>query len=270
MQDRAKTWRGNAERAALALCAALSLAACAETPRTELSWDVREHKAASNTFYGPRSVTLPPVQQRTLPPVQQKSQQKSQARPYAVAAQKPRKTPGWYTPAPAPQAAPYADNAAAPPQQVAQNTVGQNTTSQNTGSVRFRWPLAGHIVLDYGGNASGERNDGINIAAAPGAEVHAAAAGTVSYCGNELRGYGNLVLIQHDDGYLTAYAHVGSISVVRGDRVAAGQVIATAGASGDVASPQLHFEIRRDKHAIDPKTLLPRGIVVAANSGRAS
>lgn len=255
MQDRAKTWRGNAERAALALCAALSIAACAETPRTELSWDVREHKTASNTFYGPRSVTLPPVQQRTLPPVQQKSQQRSQAHPYAVAAQKPRKTPGWYTPAPSPQPAPYTDNPAPQPQQVA----------QNTGSVRFRWPLAGHIVLDYGSNASGERNDGINIAAAPGAEVHAAAAGTVSYCGNELRGYGNLVLIQHDDGYLTAYAHVGSISVVRGDRVAAGQVIATAGASGDVASPQLHFEIRRDKHAIDPKALLPRGMVVASN-----
>ena len=264
MQDRAKTWRGNAERAALALCAALSLAACAETPRTELSWDVREHKSANNTFYGPRSVTLPPVQQRALPPVQQKSQQKTQ-HPTAVAAQKPRKTPGWYTPAPAPQAAPYTDNAAPPPQQVAPNQV-----AQNTGSVRFRWPLAGHIVLDYGSTATGERNDGINIAASPGAEVHAAAAGTVSYCGNELRGYGNLVLIQHDDGYLTAYAHVGSISVVRGDRVAAGQVIATAGASGDVASPQLHFEIRRDKHAIDPKTLLPRGIVVAANSGRAS
>jgi len=239
----------------------LSLAACAETPRTELSWDVREHKIASNTFYGPRSVTLPPVQQRTLPPVQPKSQQKSQAHPTAVAAQRSRKTPGWYTPQPSsPQAAPYTDNSAPQPQQVV----------QNTGSVRFRWPLAGHIVLDYGSLATGERNDGINIAASPGAEVHAAAAGTVSYCGNELRGYGNLVLIQHDDGYLTAYAHVGSIGVVRGDRVASGQVIATAGASGDVASPQLHFEIRRDKHAIDPKTLLPRGMVVAANSGRAS
>ena len=261
MQDRAKTWRGNAERVTLALCAALSLAACAETPRTELSWDVREHKTASNTFYGPRSVTLPPVQQRTLPPVQQKAQQKSQAHPTAIAAQKPRKTPGWYTPQPSsPQVAPYTDNPAPQPQQLA----------QNTGGVRFRWPLAGHIVLDYGSLATGGRNDGINIAASPGAEVHAAAAGTVSYCGNELRGYGNLVLIQHDDGYLTAYAHVGSISVVRGDRVASGQVIATAGASGDVASPQLHFEIRRDKHAIDPKTLLPRGIVVAANSGRAS
>jgi murein DD-endopeptidase MepM/ murein hydrolase activator NlpD len=266
MQKRAKTWRGNAERTALAVFAALSLAACAETPRTELSWDVREHKTANNTFYGPRSVTLPPVQQRTLPPVQQKSQPKSQTHPTAVAtAQKSRKTPAWYTPGPSPQAAPYTDNAAAPPQQVAENPVGQST-----GSVRFRWPLAGHIVLDYGSLASGERNDGINIAATPGAEVHAAAAGTVSYCGNELRGYGNLVLIQHEDGYLTAYAHVGSIGVTRGQRVAAGQVIATAGASGDVSSPQLHFEIRRDKRALDPKALLPKGMVVAANAGRAS
>jgi murein DD-endopeptidase MepM/ murein hydrolase activator NlpD len=242
-------WRGNFERAALAFCAALTLCACSTSPRTELSWDVREHKVANNTFYGPRAVTLPPVQQKSSAPTQPVTTQ----RLAAIPAPKPRKTPGWYTPS-APQAAPYTDNAAAPPQQYAQ-----------AANVRFRWPLAGRIVLDFGSYSTGERNDGINIAAAPGAEIHAAAAGTVSYCGNELRGYGNLVLIQHDDGYLTAYAHVGSIGVSRGDRVAAGQVIATVGATGDVSSPQLHFEIRRDKHPVDPKALLPKGIVVASN-----
>ena len=240
--------RGSVERGALALCAALTLAACSTTPRTELSWDVREHKSANNTFYGPRSVTLPPVQQKSSAPTQAVTTQHLAAIPVP----KPRRTPGWYTP-PAAQPAPYTDNPAAP-QQTAQAT-----------SVRFRWPLAGRIVLDFGSYSTGERNDGINIAAAPGAEIHAAAAGTVSYCGNELRGYGNLVLIQHDDGYLTAYAHVGSIGVSRGDRVAAGQVIATVGATGDVSSPQLHFEIRRDKHPVDPKALLPKGIVVASN-----
>ncbi len=247
--------RGNVERGLIALCAALTLAACSTTPQTELSWNVRERKVASNngnTFYGPAKVSLPPVQQKNLPPLQQKSQTPPRATVASV--QKTRRKPGWYTAPVEAQPAPHTD-VSAPPAQVA----------QNTGAVRFRWPLAGRVVLDYGSVGTGERNDGINIAANSGAEIHAAAAGTVSYCGNELRGYGNLVLIQHDDGYLTAYAHVGSISVNRGDRVAAGQAIATVGATGDVSSPQLHFEIRRDRHPVDPRSLLPKGLTVASS-----
>src|SRR5579862_1065883 len=122
MRDRAMMSRGNVERAALALCAALTLAACSTSPRTELSWDVREHKSANNTFYGPRTVTLPPVQQKSSAPTQAVTTQ----RLAAIPTPKPRKTPGWYT---APQPAPYTDNAAAPPQQYAQ-----------AASVRFRWP----------------------------------------------------------------------------------------------------------------------------------
>jgi murein DD-endopeptidase MepM/ murein hydrolase activator NlpD len=238
---------------ALLVVAALTLVACAETPRTEFAWGVREHKtvpkvasnAAGNTFYGPRSVTLPPVQKKTLEPVRQAS---------VVPAPKPRKQPAWYT-----QSNPQ------PVQQARNDNAAPRVT--DSGALRFVWPVSGRIVSDYGTNSGGERNDGINIAAAQGAPVHAAASGTVSYCGNELKGFGNLVLIRHDNGYITAYAHVGSILVNRDDRVLAGQVIATAGATGDVSSPQLHFEIRAgDKRPVDPKSMLPKGVVVASNS----
>jgi murein DD-endopeptidase MepM/ murein hydrolase activator NlpD len=129
----------------------------------------------------------------------------------------------------------------------------------------FRWPVTGRILSAFGGTAGGERNDGINIAATQGEPVRASAAGTVTYCGNELKGYGNLVLIRHDSGYVTAYAHADSIMVGRGDRVAAGQVIATAGSTGDVNVPQLHFEIRRGVRPVDPVSLLPRSLVLASN-----
>ena len=112
----------------------------------------------------------------------------------------------------------------------------------------------------------GARNDGINIAAQDGEPVHASASGSVSYCGNELKGYGNLVLIKHDNGYITAYAHLGNILINRGDRVAAGQVIAYAGQTGDVTQPQLHFEIRgSNQRPIDPRAVLPKSMVLASN-----
>lgn len=240
--------RENLERAirsAVLVLAAVTLVACESSPRTELSWDVREHRAPKNTFYGPRVVSLPPVQRKSAP-----TQPVTTQRLAAIPTPKPRHTPGWYN-VDQPQPAAHTDNAPA--------------RFADSGTVKFLWPLAGRILIDFGGNSSGERNDGINIAAVQGAQIRAAAAGTVSYCGNELKGYGNLVLIQHDDGYITAYAHVSSILVNRADRVTAGQVIATAGATGDVSAPQLHFEIRHDKHPVDPKGLLPRGIVVASN-----
>ena len=124
------------------------------------------------------------------------------------------------------------------------------------GNARFIWPLTGPIVSSFGSSGGGTRNDGINIAAKLGEPIHAAAGGTVSYAGNELKGYGNLILIRHDDGYVTAYAHAQSISVNRGDRVEKGQVIGLAGATGDVGSPQLHFEIRRGVEPVDPRPLL--------------
>jgi murein DD-endopeptidase MepM/ murein hydrolase activator NlpD len=126
----------------------------------------------------------------------------------------------------------------------------------STPDAQFLWPVKGSVISSYGASANGERNDGINIAVQDGVPVLAADAGTVSYVGNELKGYGNLVLIRHDNGYVTAYAHAGQIMVTRGQRVARGEIIAYAGESGDVSEPQLHFEIRRGTTPVDPKPLL--------------
>ncbi len=121
----------------------------------------------------------------------------------------------------------------------------------------FQWPLAGELLSGFGAKGNGRHNDGVNIAAAAGTPVVAADNGVVAYAGNELRGYGNLVLIRHDDDWVTAYSHAERLLVRRGDRVQAGQRIATVGNSGSVAAPQLHFEIRRGAVAVDPLAHLP-------------
>ncbi|MEE2761681.1 MAG: M23 family metallopeptidase, partial [Pseudomonadota bacterium] len=117
---------------------------------------------------------------------------------------------------------------------------------------RFIWPVSGRIVSGYGPKGEGLHNDGINIAAPRGSPVRAASAGTVAYAGNELRGFGNLLLIRHAGGWMTAYAHNQELLVKRGDNVSQGQPIARVGTSGRVKEPQLHFEIRRGRRAIDP------------------
>lgn len=128
--------------------------------------------------------------------------------------------------------------------------VGDNLTSG------FVMPVSGRIIAGFGSTGGGQRNDGINIAAAEGTPIHAAADGVVTYAGNELKGYGNLILIKHGDSYVTAYAHADSIGVARGQRVAKGDVIGTVGETGDVRQPQLHFEIRRNMKPIDPRAIL--------------
>jgi murein DD-endopeptidase MepM/ murein hydrolase activator NlpD len=121
---------------------------------------------------------------------------------------------------------------------------------------RFIWPVSGTVIDNFGAISGGEKNDGINIAAATGTPIRAAQSGTISYAGNELRNYGNLILIKHDDGYITAYAHADRISVSKGQHVEQGEVIGYAGSSGDVTRPQLHFEIRRDSRPVDPRLFL--------------
>jgi len=119
-------------------------------------------------------------------------------------------------------------------------------------AARFSWPLKGKIVAGFGSAGKGLHNDGINIAAPAGTQVRAADNGVVAYAGNELKGFGNLLLIKHADGWTTAYAHNDKLLVSRGDQVTQGQVIAVVGRTGNVDSPQLHFEIRRGTQAIDP------------------
>ena len=117
----------------------------------------------------------------------------------------------------------------------------------------FRWPAKGRVITGFGGGAS---NEGINIAVPDGTPVKAAEAGTVAYAGSEVKGYGNLVLIRHDNGYVSAYAHNGEIDVKRGQRVTRGQLIAKSGQTGNVTSPQLHFEIRKGSTPVDPMKYL--------------
>jgi murein DD-endopeptidase MepM/ murein hydrolase activator NlpD len=134
----------------------------------------------------------------------------------------------------------------------------------------FLWPVRGPIVEGFGAGPDGTRNEGINIAAPRNAPVRAADAGVVAYVGNELRGYGNLILIKHSRGWISAYAHCGAVLVKPGEKVRRGQIIARVGATGDVRTPQLHFELRRGKQAVDPRPLLgqpPAGMPATAGDG---
>ena len=131
------------------------------------------------------------------------------------------------------------------------------------GKGRFAWPVTGNVLSSFGPKAGGQRNDGLDIAAALGAPIQAAAEGDVVYAGNQVPGFGNLVLIKHPDGWVTAYAHLSRTEVKIRDHVTQGQEIGQAGTTGGVDEPQLHFEIRyaptaRDKaRPIDPSLVLP-------------
>ena len=121
---------------------------------------------------------------------------------------------------------------------------------------KFDWPVQGRIISGFGNLGSGRKNDGINIKADLGATVKAADAGTVAYAGNELKGFGNLILIKHPDGWVTAYAHNDTLKVRKGQKVTKGTVISTVGNSGGVGTPQLHFETRAGKKALNPQSYL--------------
>lgn len=117
---------------------------------------------------------------------------------------------------------------------------------------KFRWPARGRVIAPFNHTGQGAKNDGINIALPLGTDIGAAEAGVVAYAGSELKGYGNLVLVRHDNGWMSAYAHASEVLVKRGDRIKRGQVIAKAGRSGDVTQPQLHFELRKGAKPVDP------------------
>jgi murein DD-endopeptidase MepM/ murein hydrolase activator NlpD len=202
-----------------AVTAGVLMAGCMpDSPRTHLDWGV-------NTKVAPRHVAANSGSARTY------TYQEKEARPA------PRSAP--HTPvtrqalAPAAPAGPPAADAPA-----------------------FAWPVSGRVISEFGATANGGKNDGINIATAAGAPIHASASGTVTYAGDELKNYGNLVLVKHSGGYTTAYAHAERLLVARGDVVTRGQVIAYSGQTGDVSSPQLHFEIRSATMPVDPRAYL--------------
>jgi murein DD-endopeptidase MepM/ murein hydrolase activator NlpD len=179
----------------------------------------------------PAASPSPETAPRSPPPV---------AQDRVAALPTPQPTP---TPAPTPSAAP----AVGPP---VASLIDRD--SGGAGAPKFSWPVKGAILSTFGAKSGGLHNDGINIAAKPGATVLAAQEGVVVYAGNELKGYGNLVLVRHASGWLSAYAHNREILVKRDQRVTRGQPIAKVGSTGSVTKPQLHFEIRNGTQAIDP------------------
>jgi murein DD-endopeptidase MepM/ murein hydrolase activator NlpD len=176
----------------------------------------------------------PPAQQAAPPPA-------APAQPRVAASQGTATarlaTPATENPEPAATAAPSAADA--------------------TGAVpSFRWPVRGRVIAGFGTKVNGASNDGINVAVPEGTSVKASEDGVVAYAGNELKGYGNLVLVRHSNGFVTAYAHASEVMVKRGDQVKRGQIIAKAGQTGNANSPQLHFEIRKGSTPVDPTQYL--------------
>lgn len=137
----------------------------------------------------------------------------------------------------------------------ATDTVAKNAEAAG-GMASFRWPVRGRVITAFGATTNGTQNDGINLAVPAGTPIKAADDGVVAYAGNELKGYGNLVLIRHPNGFVSAYAHASELLVKRGDTIKRGQVIAHAGQTGNVSSPQLHFEIRKGSTPVDPTKYL--------------
>jgi murein DD-endopeptidase MepM/ murein hydrolase activator NlpD len=165
---------------------------------------------------------------------------------------------------------PYAPQGGAQPppsaaQQAAPTTPALSDAQiSQMGKGRFQWPLTGAVLSDFGPKSGGQRNDGINLQAEAGSAVRAAADGDVVYAGDQVPGFGNLVLIKHADGWVTAYGHLGRVDVKMQQKVTQGQQIGQAGNSGGVPEPQLHFEVRyapnplERARPVDPKLVLPK------------
>lgn len=147
------------------------------------------------------------------------------------------------------------------------NAESSNGLQTPEGGFDFMWPLKGRILARYGRIGDGRRNDGINIAGGRGDPVRAVADGTVTYAGNEIRGFGNLLLVRHADGWISAYAHNERVLVRKGERVRKGQVVSRVGSTGNVGAPQLHFELRRNNRLVDPERHLPRTREVRSGEG---
>jgi murein DD-endopeptidase MepM/ murein hydrolase activator NlpD len=182
----------------------------------------------------------------------------SQPQPYTPTPPRPR---GYVSP----NATPALPLGTAPPAAPSSNPPATDAQISALGRGLFVWPLRGDILSEFGPKAGGQRNDGVNVRAESGAAVRAAAAGDVVYAGDQVPGFGNLVLIKHADGWVTAYGHLSHVDVKMQQRVTQGQQIGQAGSTGGVAEPQLHFEVRyapsplERARPIDPKLVLPAG-----------
>jgi murein DD-endopeptidase MepM/ murein hydrolase activator NlpD len=193
-------------------------------------------------------------QRITIPGVTQAQINSKTTRPasQAVAAAKPAASPARETTGQRTASAPPAATASL----AAPAADSPNEGEPSAGAPSFRWPVRGRVISGFGAKAGGQQNDGINLSVPEGTSVKAAEDGVVAYAGNELKGFGNLVLLRHSSGYVTAYAHASEVLVKRGDRVKRGQIIARAGQTGNVTAPQLHFEIRKGSTPVDPMQFL--------------
>jgi murein DD-endopeptidase MepM/ murein hydrolase activator NlpD len=153
--------------------------------------------------------------------------------------------------------APPSANIVAPAADPLPETAPTGTTGNS--SVSLRWPVRGKVIQGFGPKTTGGQNDGINVAVPEGTPIKAAEDGVVAYAGSELKGYGNLVLVRHSNGFVTAYAHASELSVKKGETIKRGQVIGKAGSTGNVTSPQLHFEVRKGATPVDPAQYLTGG-----------
>lgn len=224
------------------------------------------------------SAPLPEQKQEQKPEEAKAEDQKSETKkggytPLADREKAAAETPPPPPPAPPPQdgntasapaaassaspAAPAAASQAAPAQQTASAAAPAPISAPPPKSGKgFIWPVKGEVISEFGAAGKGVHNDGINIAVPKDTPVLAAEDGVVAYSGNELRGFGNLLLVKHADGWMTAYAHNDQLLVKRGAMVKRGEKIALSGDSGGVTQPQLHFELRQGTRAVDPETML--------------
>jgi murein DD-endopeptidase MepM/ murein hydrolase activator NlpD len=200
--------------------------------------DLLATKAPTQIASAAPAATTPAPAQPTLPA----AANTLQTTPAAV----PQATASAATPTPAAAATP----APAAPTQVATAPAAQPVAA--TTSDKFRWPVSGRILTDF----ASSKGTGINIEASEGSPVKAAENGTVIYVGSGVEGYGNLILIRHPNGYVSAYAHLGSMNVTKGANVSRGDTIGAAGMTGSVTKPQLHFELRKGATPVDPVPLL--------------
>jgi len=165
------------------------------------------------------------------------------SKPVPAAASKKPETGLMYTPVSPPEPAPDRDHS--------------KPSDEGTGTFsKIRWPATGRVIASFGSTINGQSNAGINIALPENTPVKAAEDGIVSYAGNELTAYGNLVQVRHPNGYFTIYAHAKELLVKRGDPVKRGQPIARSGQTGNVNTPQLHFEVRKGAAPLDPMKFL--------------
>ncbi len=173
----------------------------------------------------------------------------------AAAATKPQ--PGAAPAASAKPSAPTKLASADKAQVVVSSEPSDETGATTAGAPAFRWPTRGRVIAGFGAKVNGISNDGIDLAVPEGTPVRAADDGVVAYAGSELKGYGNLVLVRHPNGFVTAYANASELMVKRNDQIHKGQVIAKSGQTGNAANPQLHFEVRKNSTPVDPIQYLP-------------